>query len=257
MRHADPDPGARSPSVHALAGQVVTMSVFRFGGIAARLWAFAQMGLARRAMARVPGIGFWKLMGSGTGEGFTPLPNTAVYAILATWPDLAHARAGLTAPVFARYHARAAEVLTLFLRPASARGAWAGRAPFAASGLVPAGPVAALTRATLRRGALLRFWARVPDISRDIGADPSVAFKIGVGELPWFQQVTFSVWPDAASMARFARNGTHHARAIAAVRAGDWFREELYARFAIIAREGSWQGGDPLAALPPGEPIAV
>jgi hypothetical protein len=54
------------------------------------------------ALPRVPDIGFWKLCGSGTGEGFTPLPNTAVYAILATWPDEATARAGVgTAPVFA------------------------------------------------------------------------------------------------------------------------------------------------------------
>ncbi|MEM1372618.1 MAG: spheroidene monooxygenase, partial [Pseudomonadota bacterium] len=54
----------------------------------ARIWAFAMMGLARPAMARVEDIGFWKLCGSGTGEGFTPVPNTSVYAILASWPDL-------------------------------------------------------------------------------------------------------------------------------------------------------------------------
>ena len=53
--------------------QVVSFSFFRFGSFRSRLWAFAMMGLARRSMARLDGIGFWKLCGSGTGEGFTPL----------------------------------------------------------------------------------------------------------------------------------------------------------------------------------------
>ena len=85
------------------------------------------MGLARPALARVPGIGFWKLCGSGTGEGFTPKPNTGVYAILATWPDLATAqRQTAEASVFRRYARRAIECYTLFMQTTSARGAWSG-----------------------------------------------------------------------------------------------------------------------------------
>ena len=58
--------------------QIVSLSFFRFDAPLSRLWAFAMMGAARIDMARIPGIGFWKLCGSGTGEGFTPVPNTAV-----------------------------------------------------------------------------------------------------------------------------------------------------------------------------------
>ncbi len=50
-------------------------------------------------------------------------------------------------------------------------------------------------------------------------------------------------------MARFARGDTPHGRAIAAVRAGDWFAEELYARLAVTAVEGTWRGRGPLAGL--------
>jgi spheroidene monooxygenase len=99
----------------------------------------------------------------------------------------------------------------------------------------------------VRLGALPRFWAREPAISRRIGADPNVRFKIGLGETPWLQQVTFSVWPDAAAMAAFARAEGPHAAAIRAVRAGGWFAEELYARFALRGHAGSWGGVDPLA----------
>ncbi len=231
--------------------QTVSLSLFRFDGPGARAWAFAMMGLGRRAMARTPGIGFWKLCGSGTGEGFTPIPNTAVYAILAVWPDAETARAAVAdAPAWQRYRARAAEDWHLFLAPVSVRGRWAGGTPFAADpGAGGIGPLAVLTRATLRPRALPRFWGRVPDISKAIGADPNVAFKIGIGEVPWLHQVTFSVWPDAASMAGFARADGPHARAIAAVRAGDWFREELYARFAVTGESGRWGGAGPLGGL--------
>jgi len=96
----------------------------------------------------------------------------------------------------------------------------------------------------------MRFWRHVPDISAVIGSDPSVAFKIGIGEVPYLHQVTFSVWPDAASMDHFARRDGPHARAIRAVRAEGLFAEELYARFAVLGATGMWEGSAPLARLP-------
>ena len=62
--------------------QSVTLSLFRFGSVSARLWAFAQMATARFALKQVRDLQAFKLCGSGTGEGFTPVPNTSVYAIL-------------------------------------------------------------------------------------------------------------------------------------------------------------------------------
>jgi spheroidene monooxygenase len=227
--------------------QTVTLSLFRFNGLVDRLWAFAQMGLARPVIDRTPDIGFWKLCGSGTGEGFTPLPNTAVYGVLATWPDLEAAQTQTAqAPVYKRYAARASESWHLFLTPISVKGTWAGTTPFHAADDTQAGPIAALTRATVKPRVAARFWQRVPDISSVIGADPNVLFKIGIGEVPLLHQVTFSIWPDADSMAQFARADGPHARAIRAVRIGDWFSEELYARFRVQATRGSWNGRDPL-----------
>ena len=226
--------------------QVVSLSFFRFGSLGARLWALSMMGLARPAMSRVPDIGFWKLCGSGSGEGFTPLPNTAVYAILATWPDRDTAEARLRdTGLFNRYRAKASEHWTVFLSPQTARGAWSGQAPFKVSDNAGDGTLAVLTRATIKPSILMRFWGRVPGISKVIGSDPNVAFKIGIGEVPWLHQVTFSIWPDAEKMARFARTG-HHAEAIKAVRAQNWFKEELYARFHVLSDSGSWNGTSPL-----------
>ncbi len=228
--------------------QCASLSLFRFPSVARRLWVLGQMGAARFSLPGTPGIGAWKLCGSGTGEGFTPKPNTQVWAILATWDSEGRAREQVAqAPVWRRWRDHAAEDWTVFLAPTSARGEWAGEAPFRPEATPHAGPLAALTRATVKPSVALKFWGQVPDISAMIGQDPNVIFKIGIGEVPLLHQVTFSIWPDTDTMARFARHDGPHARAIRAVREGGWFREELYARFNVLGDAGTWEGRSPLA----------
>lgn len=221
--------------------QTVTLTLYRFGPWVDRLWAFTQMGFARLPLARIPGIRFRKLLGVGTGEGFTPVPDTSRCAILCVWANEAAAREGLTRPVFQRFARHAEEVCTLTMQTVAARGQWSGKAPFKAEAK-PSGPIAALTRATVRPRKALQFWRRVPDISQMVGMNDDVLLKVGVGEVPFLHQVTFSIWPDTGSMARFARTSGPHAAAIQAVRDGDWFAEELYARFRVADATGTWHG---------------
>jgi len=108
--------------------------------------------------------------------------------------------------------------------------------------------MAALTRAAIRRKIIPRFWRQVPDISNMIGTQADVAFKIGIGELPMIDQITFSIWPSKSAMDAFARTGPH-GDAIKAVRNGDWFREELFARFTVHSDSGTWNGTSPLQNL--------
>ena len=226
--------------------QSVTLSLFRFGSARARAWALYQMGPARFALRAIRDIGTVKLCGSGVGEGFTPIPDTSVYAILATWPDHDTARrAMLGTHIFRRYADMAEERLAIFLTPTAARGQWDGATPFTPQEVETDGPVAALTRATVRMRTARRFWRHEPAISQAIGSDPNVLFKIGIGELPLVRQATFSIWPDAASMAAFARADGPHATAIRAVRNERLFKEELYARFRVDAVKGTWAGQIP------------
>lgn len=232
------------------SNNVVCISFFRFAGPGARLWALSQMLFARFSLRRLNHVGFWKLFGSGSGEGFTPVPNTAVYAILSTWPSLETAKTQIMlAQPFQRYRSHSTENWTVFLSTSTSRGQWDRQTPFQPGAPYTGKPLAALTRATIRPRILMQFWRHVPSISDAIGKDQRVAFKIGLGEVPWFQQVTFSIWPDTESMAQFARKDGPHARAIRAVREGKWFAEELYARFHIVDQSGSWNGRDPLQSL--------
>ncbi len=231
--------------------QTTTISFFRFEGAKAQFWAFGQMPLARGPLNRTPGISFCKLMGSGSGESFDPKPNFGVYTVLLVWPSEQSARRGVAASrTLAKYREVACEHSTVFLQALHARGKWDGVEPFeaspTASGMLPS-PLGIITRATLKRSKLLTFWKSVPAISKALAVDDSVLFKLGMGEVPWVQQVTFSAWRDLEHMQQFAyRNGPHR-EAVNRVREGDWFREDLFARFRIIDWNGTWGGKSPLA----------
>jgi spheroidene monooxygenase len=236
----------------AVPMQTVTLTLARFPGPAGTAYALWQMAAARRDLARDPAVGFWKLCGSGTdgsgaGQGFTPRPNWHVWGILATFADRATAEDRLAngAP-WRRWRAKAAESCAILMTPLSTRGRWSGRTPFEAGADPGTGPLAVLTRASVRPAKAVRFWRQVPRIQSVVNANPAILFGIGLGEIPLVHQITFSVWPDPAAMTAFARGDGPHAAAIRAVREGDWFSEELYARFRVTGTLGTWQGRDPL-----------
>jgi len=69
--------------------------------------------------------------------------------------------------------------------------------------------------------------------------------SIGVGEWPVLVQGTLSIWRDARAMTTFAGTDAHRA---AVRRTGEegWYAEELFARFALVRVEGTWDGAPPL-----------
>ncbi|MEL7348192.1 MAG: spheroidene monooxygenase [Pseudomonadota bacterium] len=231
--------------------QIVTLSCFRFDRFRDRAVQLSSMAGRKWLFSRIPGLGFARMMGTGTGEGFDPAPNTAVWTILATWDDETAAAKGLASAPWARRRARASEHCTLTMAPLSSSGRWGGTGPFEAWGASAPEecPMAVLTRATVRASHAREFWSKVPAINRQIAAGPGMLFRLGMGEVPLLHQVTFSVWSDPQAMRRFAYGGEGHRAAIAAVRRGDWFAEELYARFAVISAEGTWNGRPPLSLV--------
>ena len=226
--------------------QIVAISFFRFEGVFQKLWAFSQMGFARKKLKKIKQISFFKLFGSGIGEGFTPYPNTSVYAILSVWNNLGEAENNIEErEIYENYRTHSIENWTVFLSPISSKGYWDKTNPFKPNKnefKKKDHMLAALTRATIKPKIILKFWSKVPAISKVIGNDKNVLFKMGLGEIPWFHQVTFSIWPNAKTMADFARKDGPHAKAIKSVREGNWFSEELYARFEVKKAIGKWCG---------------
>jgi hypothetical protein len=132
-------------------------------------------------------------------------------------------------------------------------GRWSGHEPFAGAlrhvdGA--GGPVAALTRARIRWSAQRTFWRAVPAVSADLRGQPGLRFAVGIGDAPAGLQGTFSVWDDAAALARFAYGGAAHRAAIRRTTETGWYAEELFARFSVLASEGTVCGRDPAERAP-------
>lgn len=210
-----------------------------------------RVGLSYGPLARVPGARFLRLMGTGHGRGFSMVPHLGQYLLLGVFDDRAAAQAFHRRSSFMRsFEQSVAESYRLTLEPLSSHGAWDGVCPF---GDLPdqasvEGPLLVLTRARIRIGALYAFWRSVPAVTASmLGA--AAAASVGFGELPWVRQATFSLWPSAAAMRRFAYAPGPHRDVMRRARAERWFAEDLFARFRPIASEGSLHGRDPLREL--------
>lgn len=219
-------------------------------------WAFAQMATAPRQLRRVAGLRFFQLLGSGADNGFGFWPNLRRYGLLATWDSPEAAAAFFNShPVWAAYQQRSAELWTATLAPLQAHGTWDGTKPFgepAPGGGRPEGPVAALTRASIRLRRAVRFWQFVEPTSRALGGAEGLRLAIGLGELPLVRQATFSVWESVQAMQQYAYRDVRHREVIQLTRREGWYSEELFARFQVLASTGTVDGRNPLALPPAG-----
>lgn len=229
-----------------MSNSIATLSFFRYGGLRRRAWAFGQMQFAHRPLRTTKGLQFYKLLGSGRGLGFNPLPDWGVYALLVVWEnETAADNFFAEAPVFQRFKAHSNEQWTLYLKPMKAKGAWSGGNPFEPfSELDVANPlVAVITRATIRASKLWHFWRYVPTSQRPIQAGtPGLLFTKGIGEVPFLQMATFSLWESQEALANFAYRSTEHQVAIQKTRQLDWYKEEMFVRFQPYRSAGTWEG---------------
>ena len=63
-------------------------------------------------------------------------------------------------------------------------------------------------------------------------------FFKGIGELPFIQQATFSIWDSEKHINRFAYENVNHKKIVDKTRKQKWYSEDLFARFHIISDTG-------------------
>lgn len=237
----------------ALPDPVVSLTLNRYSRRAA--WrGLGRMGTDRLHLRRVPGLTFCRLLGTGRGADLTLGADLRRWARFAVWSSPA-ALERFEASAWRRREAGLTEEsYTLVLRPTRWHGRWGGTEPFGPpqTGRQDGdedggGPLAVLTRATLRPSRLAAFWGAVPGSQQGFHAQPGLIASLGLGELPLLHQATFSVWRGAASMRAYAYGTAGHREVIARTRREGWYREEFFARFTVLRAEGSWDGRDPLA----------
>ena len=210
------------------------------------------MRFSHAYLQEVPGQSFYKLMGTGKGNGFNPWPDFSTYAVLQVWDDEQYAHKFFEdARIMERYDRHTTERWTLLMRNITAKGNWSGVNPFTPSAkLDEHNPyLAIITRATVRKRKLAKFWSYVPTSQKPLEVNPGLIYTKGIGEVPVLQMATFSLWENEAALKSFAYQSKEHSKAIQMTRKLNWYSEELFSRFQPFASYGKWEGIDPLPSL--------
>lgn len=204
-------------------------------------WAITQMALNRRVLNRNSHISFWKLLGTGKGETFTPRDADSRRWGLLVKIEPGALRDFEDSPMMKRWGQKSMERFAATLTPLSVHGSWSSHTPFDVDSTLSEswkGEVAALTRARIKWRKNLIFWRSVPPVTTSLRAAEGLVAAIGIGEAPLGLQGTFSIWQNPAAVKEFAYRGSAHREAIAATKREEWYAEELFARFAITDRKG-------------------
>ncbi|MBJ6120011.1 spheroidene monooxygenase [Pontibacter sp. BT310] len=214
-------------------------------------WGLAQMGASGTKLAKVPGLLFYKLLGSGRGRGFSIKPNFYRYGMLCTWEnDEAAANYFRSSDLMKEYEQHTFESWTCYMHPLQSHGQWDKHEPFSpvVSESYSSGPIAVLTRASINLRALPNFWRFVPQSSKALDEADGLLCSIGLGELPLIRQATFSIWESAEAMKKYAYRNPKHQEVIRRTRSENWYSEELFARFIPLKTVGTWNGSDPVGS---------
>lgn len=207
-----------------------------------RWWGWSRIVLGPRRLRDVPGLRFAKVLGSGHEGGFGLRPSLSCQGLFLLFADEAAADAFLDASsVMASYRARCRELCSIKLRAWSSRGSWNGTRLAPSSAVPDDGPVAALTRASIRLPSAFEFWRKAPAAQVALAGAPGCRLAAGLGEAPLLRQATFSVWDSVRAMDAYARSGAH-LEAIHAAHRGRYFSESMFVRFVPVSIQGVWQG---------------
>lgn len=224
--------------------------------------AFFAMAVHRLPLWLNKKISFYKLLGCGKNGTFDKIPDLQQWGILTVRSLEFEVRSSknsssnsfsLMKDLYGSFIANwirlfGCETFTILLEPLEGHGYWDGKEVF---GNLPRssaheGMVAILTRATIRLNKLKYFWQHVAAVSAKMKSSKGFIASIGIGEIPWIKQATFSIWEDRNSMMDFAYGMKEHTEVIRKTRQEKWYSEDMFVRFKIIKHSGTLHGKDPL-----------
>lgn len=234
-------PGASRGVERTIAGEARVVLLLADIAPRARLWGWSRFVAGRRAARAEAGVCFAKVLGSGHEGGFGLRPSGSRQGLFCVLSDAPAAERFVQSALVQAYREHAREFARVTLRVTSCRGSWAGTRFEPGATAPERGPIAALTRASIRPGRAARFWRHAPASQQALAGAPGCRLAVGLGEAPLLRQATFSLWDSVEAMTAWAHGGAHRA-AIDAAREHGLFSESMFARFVVDDLQGSWRG---------------
>jgi len=209
--------------------------------------ATARLATGRPRLARVVGLHFWRLLGTGRDDHTGPGADLRRTAVFAVWNDESDLDRFVTQHAIARRWRGAAESWHVRLRSLGGHGRWRGVDPL--DEMVAGrgdGLVAVVTRADVRARVSREFGRAGREVDTELHSASGLIDVVGIGEAPVGRLATFSLWESMDAVRAFAFSMPRHQEVIRQTRAGEWYTEEWFARFEPYASAGTWNGRDPL-----------
>jgi hypothetical protein len=199
---------------------------------------------------------FYKLLGCGKNGTFDKHPEWQQWGILAVHSEQSINQTSSIKQLYGSFINSwcwlfNCEVCTFYLEAIEGHGKWDGRECF---GKLPRqsdydGTIAVLTRATIRLSQLSSFWKNVSGVAVQMNGAKGFVTSIGIGEMPYIKQATFSIWQNKESMKNFAYQMKEHAEVIRKTRKENWYSEDMFARFKVLKITGTIKGESPLKGI--------
>ncbi len=208
--------------------------------------AVVSMATDRLPLSRTDGLRFWKLLGTGSGQTFTPQDaDPTTWGLFAVWDSVDALQRFESRSSVVRAWASAEEQWSATLLPLSWKGSWSRRHPFdgVVPGVdVPGRAIAAITRARVKPRQWRAFAAATPPVALAVNGTPGLRYTLGIGEAPIGLQGTFSMWDSMEALRTFAYKSPEHLVVMKRTEADRWYAEEMFARFGVLETVGTIGG---------------
>ena len=203
-----------------------------------KFWMFKLMGAYtfNKNLINSNGLKFIKLLGTGSKDGFSVIPDFSSYVMITSWENDINRKKFIDEnELFNEIINNSSKRIEIKIDPYNYIGSWNGINPFKNKSSYKKGKIVVLTRARVRLNKLVNFFVNTSLAAKSINSKKGAEYYKGVGELPIIEQATISIWKSEQSMKDYAYSDKNHLKIINKARKNKWYSEELFVRSNITS----------------------